>query len=464
MPIGGQSTGGASDEGGVADILVASELLSRRLPRILDARRGSGGLIPSPPAAVRFELEPNELSDSVPRLPFGTDHFAVVHVYGLLEACPEVAAASVLAEMQRVLHPDGVLYLVLPANFGAPIAALRNLGFDVITTSSPAAHRTRADSLALILPSDSVVVTARRPFQPHAHDSPFGTRTFRARVESVVRSAGFAPRDVSYVIPVRNESPRLPYFLSFLEVCTNVLGSNREFIFVTNGCTDDSDVVIDCYLAETSLAAHRVSSEPGILPAILAGTRCRSLDGLIGKLDADTILHPQVLDLLESHLLSDDRLQVVYGEPTAVDAQGPFNEADHVPAVLSKRLYFTAKASLLREDFLSRSELAQVRRGVCAEDIFLSFYLAFYYGLESISRAPGALVYSKTVGTFEDVVRQQSRSASDITRLMAAFPPFGMLQEVFEQQVRSVEYAALLQQANASAGYVDEWTRIPSTK
>lgn len=357
-----------------------------------------------------------------------------------------------------MLHPEGVLYLE-EGEHETHRAALEAVDLTNIGTVEPD-QAGRLASLRLTAGTQPRVLRARRGLPAHTHDGPLDPADFRSRIQRARRDG----MTVTYAIPVRDEEPRLPRFLTSLAACSNAIGSAREFIFVTNGCTDRSAELIDAQIANSDLPMSRIDSAPGIVPAFQAALAARRMSGLVGKLDADLLLEPHTLDLLEAQLSLDDRLQVTYAEPLPADERNPFNAPEHDPALLSKRLFYTGKACVMRPEVPLARWLEPLWEAARAEDILLSFAFVFAHGLDSIGRARHAVVYTKTVGTFDDLVRQQERSMSDVRRLCDAFPPFAALSEVFDQEIRSVSYGSTLAKASSLAGYTDEWTRLASTK
>jgi len=163
-------------------------------------------------------------------------------------------------------------------------------------------------------------------------------------------------------------------------------------------------------------------------------------------------------------LTEQDDVQVTYAEPMPLDSQSAFNEAEHNPLMRSRRLYYHGRASLYRQDPWQTMNQANVPSTLQAEDIFLSFYFAYFFGLDSMARTPHALVFGKTIKSFEDLVQQTSRSNSEIERVYQAYPPFRVLSHVLEREIYPSRYHALTEQARGEAGQATEWTRLRTTK
>lgn len=207
-----------------------------------------------------------------------------------------------------------------------------------------------------------------------------------------------------------------------------------------------------------------MSSEPDIVNAFRTGIDNRNLRGFVGKLDADTILHPHTLDLMSMYLVEHPDVQVTYSEPTPIDSQFSYNEAEHEPMIRSKRLYIHGRASLYRRDPFAEIAKQDILGTIRAEDMFLSFYYTYFYGLESIAVTPHALVYSKTVKNLDDLIIQISRSSSEMARIFEVYPPFQILEKLLEREIYPSEYRRIVDEAKNNMVKVDDWTSLPSTK
>lgn len=492
--------------------------ISERLPRVLNI--GSGPEASRKLDAINVDVsadgKPEVVADAQ-HLPFADGSFSVVRASHVLEHVPQDQIAATLKEWKRILHKDGVLHIAVPdadttfqeivdgrtpkgapaystTETTAPLAQIYGLGYEDPSTDPRWAHRIifsyplleqflreagfthverriAEEDLAHYNGVDddsqnhyTLLVSASQEKLPHTVDGPLPERTFRERVRDFKERHPEVP-PASFVIPVYNEAKNLPHFLAFLENAENQTGTEREFVFVVNGCTDNSEHIIRRYLAQSYLNARIISSDRGIIPAFKAGLEDRQLDGYVGKLDADTILHPHTLDLMQMHLTDNEGAEVTYAEPTPLDGQSDYNQAEHNPILRSKRLYYHGRTSLYRHNPLEGLKDQNIPADLKAEDIFLSFYYAYFHGLDSISRTPHALVYGRTTRTFEDLVTQVSRSKSEISRIYEAYPPFKILGKVLEREVYPGAYRSVTEQAMGQAvDTVDEWTQIRNTK
>jgi SAM-dependent methyltransferase len=493
--------------------------VSDRLPAVLNLGSGaeSSRKLDAVNVDVSLDGRPEVVAD-VQHLPFADDSFSVVRASHVLEHIPQDQILSTLLEWRRVLHEDGVLHIAVPdadvtfkeiidgqtpkgalayslTESTAPLAQIYGLGYDDPKTDRRWGHtiifsyallerylraagftnverRTREEDLAHHCGVDddsqnhySLLVSAGLEKLPHVVDAPLPERTFRDKCRAFLESHPEVT-PTSFVIPVHNEARNLPHFLAFLENASNQLCAEREFIFVVNGCTDNSEQIIRDYLGGSYVNGRVVRiSDRGIVPAFKAGIQDRRLNGFVGKLDADTVLHPHTLDLMQMFLSENDGVQVTYAEPTPLDGQGEYNRAEHNPIMRSRRLYYHGRTSLYRGNPMAELTDQDVPSELKAEDIYLSFFYAYFHGLGSMARTPHALVYSRTVQNFEDLVAQASRSKSEIGRVYAAYPPFRTLGGVLERAVYSRQYRSVTQRASEQAtDGVNEWTRLRTTK
>lgn len=357
-----------------------------------------------------------------------------------------------LRECRRAVADHGVAIFRLPKD--AAGSMLHSAGF--------AEWQRISDDrgLARLALAPSLFVAYAEARRPAPAPEPFREADLRTRLSA--RTA--TPPGTTMVVPVRNEERHLFAFFSFLERVTNHVGSRREFIVVLNGCHDRSEQIARDLASSSPLDVRVITSEPGIVPAFRAGAAARGRPGFVGKLDADVIVHPLMLDALELDMLANPQRWVTHAEPLPLDAFSRYSEPDHRPQAASRRLYFNGKASLYRSDPFQWPDVATFPERPRAEDVFFSFYLAFFVGIEAIGLAPGAFVYQQTLSTFGDLVRMLSRTRSEIRRLTAAFAGFAPVAPIFEQRIFSAGYREALARAAPLVVDVDEWVRLESTK
>lgn len=465
----------------------------------------------------RSEADRPSVIADIRALPFRDDVFSVVRATHLLQHLTPDDVSHALQELRRVHHHDGELHVTVPnaevvfdeiatgytadgsrayaldrptepltqvygrsyANHDPHDRRAHKIIFDfgllkhfLEKAQYEVVERYSADQdLAYICGSEedahnrySLLVRARHEKSPHTIEQILTEQEFKEKCRLFKEKYPDAV-PASFIIPVHNEAKNLPHFLTFLEAAQNQTETKREFIFVTNGCTDDSEEIIQRYVKGSSLDMRLIHSAKGILPAFIAGIQSRSVHGFIGKLDADTILHPHALDLMHMHLVETPEAQVTYSEPMPLDSQTEFNEAEHNPLIRSRRLYLHGRASLYRDSPANELKIGEARGILKAEDIFMSFFYTYFYGFGAISRAPHALVYGRTASNYEELVSQASRSKSEITRILRAFPPFSILRTALDREVYAGDYRKVTNQVQSEAtSDIQDWTRLEGTK
>lgn len=431
-------------------------------PRILNFHRGNFEILDAPIVNVDVET----MSGDDPLLVENSVVF--IRSANVLRDMPDDDQESVIDCYSRVLAPEGKLHIYEPHATrelgGKLLRLLNNVGFTQIDTY-PATDDFSAvvEANYVDYGDDSLRISARHKKAPHTHDALLDKSDFDEKCEAFRRTNPNKPA-VSWVVAVYNEERNLPHFLAFLEASYNNTGMEREFIFVLNGCTDRSEEILTNFVNATELTASVTHSELGILPAFRKGIASRSLDGFVGRFDADIVLHPQTLDLLQMHLAENTAARVTYAEPLTLESETIFNTAAHHPEVMSKRLYYTGKTSLYRQDPYLEDGVADRPPQLVADDIFTSFNFIYHKGFKAISRAPHAVVYEKVIGNFEDLTKQTSRANSEIKRVFEAYPHFRILGDLTQQDVAPGAYHDLLKAADDNSFYVEEWSRLESTK
>lgn len=383
----------------------------------------------------------------------GKNMSAVVIDDGLLENTHIGNVEKIIEQVYQSLHPYGLLKYtsIQPktTQLEILIKKLRNSGFQKVTEIEQGKY---------------VAIYAIKSRETHSHDNPLSAEELKSRVLEFHRRK-ITQKDVSYIITVKNEAANLPHLLSFMENITDYTLMNREFIFVLNGCTDNSKDLILKYASGSKHDIKVISSTKiGIVPAFKAGIKARKYDGLVGRFDADIILHPHTLDLMQMHLLEHPDVKVTYAEPQTFEPLSDYNEPWHVSTKVSKRLYYVGKTSLYQQNPFYDKHISSRPSEIIADDVFTSFYFVYYFGFDSISRTPNAIVYEKVANGFDDLVKQLSRISSEIQRIFTHYPEFEVLNLALEQELYKSRYRSLTRRALRKVTYVDGWTRLESTK
>lgn len=470
-------------------------------------------------AAINLDLDGSTSADIVydgEHIPFPDDYFTIVRASHILEHIERGKITDTLREWSRVLHPDGELHIAVPdarVTFDeiikgktpkgqpalsnqvttAPLTQIYGLGYEDGRTDPRWRHHiifdrnllkyflegagfddiresTDSDNLAAIcgIKDDSqshysLNVIASHQKTPNQDIVFLLDDEFEHRCDHYLDEYGIPP-DISYIIPVYNEAKNLPLFLDSLGSSKYRLQNNIEYIFVLNGCDDDSGEVIKNYARKSKRNIILTESEKGINNALLAGEKARKYSGLIGKLDADIALHPQAIDTMTMHLLSNPGLEVTYAEPIPVNTQNQYNEVEHDKQLRSRRLYYHGRASLFQNNPCEIGMYAKNSNKLLCEDVLLSYYFAYFRGLDSISSAPHSYVYSKSPDNLPDLELQRSRLAREIQNVHKLFPPFAILDSLFERDIYSRSYREILRRIHTGKTTINEWGKIRSTK
>lgn len=463
------------------DIDVSSYARDKKYPRILNITLGRSTAVANKSTYVELTIENVQ---ALKNIGFDADIFLVIRLDHILQYLSPEEIIDLLSECRRILDRHGQLHLRVPEAKKAvcDLSAGHTTGIKTLLSPALLEHfleqtgfeDTKYTSTLIDLTDNShraddtdttdyVVCTGYKKL-PHDIDNPLGDKDFMKKCQ-IFKDTHLTVPDVSFVITIYNEANNLPHFLSFLEAIKSETGMRREFVFVLNGCTDESGDILDAFLNQTALKAKVITSlQKGILPAFKEGMRNRDYDGFVGRFDADIFLHPHTLDLMQMHMVENELAQVTYAEPLSMDSPSAYNEPWYNPSILSKRLYYTGKTSLYRENPHVREDIRDMPSNLIADDIFTSFYFTYFYGLGSISRTPHALVYEKIVNNFDDLVNQQSRCDSEITRILDAYPYFNNLNGLTVQEVFPSAYLDLINKAKEKSTYVEDWIRLESTK
>ena len=490
---------------------------SKTEPRILNI--GSSGDGNRNLIALNLDLEDSEGPDITydgKNIPFPDDYFTIVRASHVLEHIKRDELLNTLKEWKRVLHPDGELHIAVPdaeivfreiisgtTAKGLPslsntettpsLTQIYGLGYDNYKTNKRWRHhvifdinllnyflnniglgQTRksilSDNLAFLCQvkhdsmnhySHNIVANHKKPVQPDVDI--LTPAQFEFLCLKFLKKLG-TPPNISFIIPVYNEADRLPLFIESLNRLTNRLGNSIEYIFVLNGCSDQSREIIENDISALGIRAILIESNKGINSAIFEGVKARTFDGLIGKLDADTTLHPQTIDLMTMHILSNPELEVVYAEPIPKNIKNKYNEVEHNKSLRSKRVYYHGRTSLFRHNPCKIEMFAENINNLLCEDVLLSYYFAYFKGLNSMAAAAHAYTYSETVENFSGLELQKQRLAQEIRNVHNVSAPFAILDNIFKRDVYSESYRRILKKINVNNVDIKEWKKIRSAQ
>lgn len=371
------------------------------------------------------------------------------------DAC---ADESVLVRLRRLVHPRGVL-LVPSAHEDSHHHLLARHGFDEVHNVRPATRIWLEHAAGQLRePATWLAARQRRSSAPARDPLSAGSDTPPRH-----QGTNNAAHRVAYIVCVRDEAPRLPALLDSLDGTAEFSRFKRQFVFVINGCSDNSERLLEAYAAQRD-GVFVTRSAPGITQAFVTGIRQCSGASLIGKIDADVTFEPDLLDRLEQTFVGSQPPRVAYADPVCLDPPVVHARGEQDPNALTSRSYYVAKACLLVADDLRDPATQRLMLSVCSDDIVLSAVLVWRHGLDAIRRASEARVRFSTLRTFEDLVRQLSRVESALRRLVECAPHLAPLLDVFDQRVEDVEYARVLEHAATCTAYTEEWLRLDSAK
>lgn len=470
--------------------------------------------------SINIDISANGKPDVVAtaqNLPFADNSFSIVRASHVLEHIPQDQIIPTLLEWKRVLHEDGELHIAVPdaevafkeivdgqtpkgspsisfAESTAPLTQIFGLGYNSSSTDDRWRHRTifnyellehflkivgftrierrtKENDLAYYCHIDddsqnhySLLVTAGFEKSPHVVDEPLSENEFIDKCR-LFCDHFTQQTPATFIVPIHNEERNLVHFLSSLDRSSNRINAQREFIFVINGCTDNSEEIVTQYLENTKLSVKLVHSAKGILTALQQGIKERTYQGFVGKLDADCIIHSHALDLMQMYLTENPNVSVTYSEPQPKDNLTPYNQAEHISHLRSKRLFFHGRTSLYRTNPFIELTNEEPPPTLRAEDYFFSFFYTYFRGLSSIARTPHAIVYGKSIQTFSDLAIQISRANAEIDRVCAIYPPFAVVRKLLDREIFPGPYKDIVE---AATGQVQEettgWTRLESTK
>ncbi len=132
---------------------------------------------------------------------------------------------------------------------------------------------------------------------------------------------------ISIIVPIYKVEPYLPTCLDSLVAQTY---ENVEIILVEDGSPDGCGAICDAYAMRDSRI--RVIHKPngGVSSARNAGMAAVTGE-LIGFVDGDDFVEPDMYERLYNHMLADPRLDVVYGAATRFPAQEKLLHMDYYP-------------------------------------------------------------------------------------------------------------------------------------
>ncbi len=430
------------------------------------------------------------------RLPFADNSMTMIMASHVFEHLTFSEAKEAISEWLRVLHPKGLLRIAVPDasvtlheteegitqkgqsayNYpggSAPLTQIQGLGGEhsqthprwrhqvlytyellkkMIEDESPDLElRTYSKDEALSTLSGvkldetnrySLMVEVRKKRVPHysypelrQDEYALHREEFLSKVEN-----GLEIQPLTIVIPVRNEASNLPQFFrnfsrSLQEIVS--LGIQTEVIFALNGCTDESELLIEEYIQENSqFSLKKIATPKGILSAFISGIEAKELDGHVAKIDIDTAANEWMLSWIYMYLSENPNLHVTYAEVLPLeDKPVLYSIAEMHQEFRTERVYFHGRMSMYRQNPLAHlpKELIE-STGALVEDVLLSCFYAYYKGLDSMGVTPGAVVRSTTLNSYEKMYHNWVRAGNEIRKICDAFPQFEILRTIMQRE------------------------------
>lgn len=460
---------------------------TEKLPRVLNIASGSDEQRQLP-HAINLDIsptgKPHVIADAR-RLPFDSHSITVAMASHVLEHFHPNEIPDVLKEWLRVIHSQGILRIAVPdaeitlkeivegkthkgekaidfEHGSAPLTQIYGLGGGNIETDDRWHHRIlfseallqwylkkagyedtnkydEAQALSVIsgikldeTNSYSLKMEAKSKIEIET------VTTILPEEEYLLLKEEFTPTTpLSIIVPVHNEESKLPqFFWALLSSIKKAPLANVEVIFALNGC-DDKSVDLVRYFAEQADFPVVVSeTDKSILSAFIGGIKARKLDGFIAKMDVDTSPHPHALGLMYMFLAQNERTQVTYAFPEPVEETcDPYNVGEVFQEFRTKRNFFHGRMSMYRKNpFSLFNETLVLNSGAVVEDMILSSCYAYYYGLDSISPTPHAIVRSATPTSLDSLVHQRARIRKETKRVLRQFPQFRILKKVLARK------------------------------
>jgi len=454
-----------------------------RKPRVLNIGSGS-----EPerqlPHAINLDLSitgrPDIIADAS-RLPFKSNCMILTMGSHVLEHFAPEEINEVLKEWQRVTHPSGTLRIAVPdakitlreivngvtargeeaVDFqkgSAPLTQIYGLGIKEALTDprwqhhilfseallvhflkqagfSEVRHYSAEDALSTLsgIKTDetnhySLRLEAQYELSPHRQEDLLTDEEYKELKKDFIPEA-----HLSIIVPVCNEEKNLPHFFwSLLAGIKNAPLSDLEVIFSLNGCTDQSEELIEYLKAKVDFPVEVIETEKGILPAFIDGIKVRKLNGFICKADVDAFSHSHALGLMYMFLSQQRNIEATYATPIPSEkAINLYNIGEWHQSFRSQRRYIHGRFSMYKRNPFELFNPNMLREsGAVVEDMILSSCYVYYHGLDSIAPTPHAVVKSASASSLEEVVFKRVRIRRENKRILNQFPQFKVLKNI----------------------------------
>jgi glycosyltransferase involved in cell wall biosynthesis len=212
-----------------------------------------------------------------------------------------------------------------------------------------------------------------------------------------------------------------------------------EILVCTNGCEDDSEIVIAGFIEEHPNAQiSHISSEAGLVHAQRRIVRARTKRGYIMFFDADIVVEqPCVYELLIA-LESSPECQAVYAVGVPIESKPAGLIARLLilrvtrSELFTKRNFLHGRAFIIREwnipeghhsfELSNAPDFLQIKAGVIVDDIYLSRAIVHAYGLSAVQQCRRAKFRYHPITILRDFYLARRRTYLELRRLDLMFP------------------------------------------
>lgn len=270
---------------------------------------------------------------------------------------------------------------------------------------------------------------------------------------------------VGYIVPVRNEEDSLPDFLESLTAAIDSPGAERQFVFVINGCEDQSEKLLRSFCTGCSLASVvQLKGKPGILRAFRHGIHWLRPRDYYGKIDADICLETRSLQDLEQVLNDCPEVRAAFCEPVPFSGSRDYLDAACGHAVsYGERKYLEGRASLYRGDPFDGVDQDQRLDSLRCEDIFLSAFLYARYGTNALKQS--GTIHFRPPATRSDYARMLKRTTDELAIIREHFPELRKALQELDRPILDPDAVDLTREIAAEIVPPElDWPRLPSTK
>lgn len=274
-------------------------------------------------------------------------------------------------------------------------------------------------------------------------------------------------------IAARNEEKTIYETLHSLSIEIELFPKDIRItvIIVLNGCTDFTEKEIYRYLhshrKNQSFKIKVKKSREGLIKAQKLIWSYKKEKDIVIYLDADVKLKTNSLYLLYKTAIKESSIKVLWAsvmpiyKPTGLfSLTRILNFRDYHPEVFETRKYLCGRAFITKEynfKFKSKTDpktiqekrlykFLQLNQGPIVDDIYLTRYFNFNYGIDSVQNCSNSIVYYNPITSIFDFYISQRRTIIEMYRLNLLFPPINTSQKstnYLEKKIFNKEFKAL---------------------